>query len=507
MATSLYRKYRPRGFDGVVGQQHITGTLINQIKKDRVGHAYLFTGSRGTGKTTCAKIFARAINCASPEDGSPCGKCEACKALENSSNLDVMEIDAASNNGVEDAREIREHVKYPPVVGKYKVYIIDEVHMLSGSAFNALLKTIEEPPPHAVFILATTEVHKLPATILSRCMRFDFRLVSVDEIAALIGNVYRQEGKEFEPEAVRFIASLGEGSVRDALSVADMCLNCSDGKLTYGDVLAVTGASDRSKIRALMTAVRAGDYGACFDSIDELSRLGKSMSLVAKELAAYARDLLVLKTTAKDIVIETPENLEIMRGEAAETSADLLAAAVQIFSAADTELRYSVSPKIALETAALRACKLGSSDLSALEERIRRLESGSAVMSAPVSAAPAVQSAAPAAPDIARPMDAKSIWGRMTTYMRTNESMRLYTLIGGHHDFEIKDGNLIVWATSDNYLEMSEAETQEAIHRALKADGVDLCLVVDKRKDTVDMDNEIDKIKKLMGGAKLNIQK
>ncbi|MBQ7643388.1 MAG: DNA polymerase III subunit gamma/tau, partial [Clostridia bacterium] len=248
---ALYRRYRPSGFDGLIGQEHIVKTLVNQIKTDRVGHAYLFCGARGTGKTSAAKIFARAINCLSPVNGSPCGKCEVCKALSDGANLDILEMDAASNNKVENVREIRDKIQYPPVAGRYKVYIIDEVHMLTTEAFNALLKTLEEPPAHAVFILATTEVHKLPSTILSRCMRFDFRLIPTKKIAELIAGIYDENGKEYDREAITAIAAAGAGSIRDALSVADICISYGEGKLTYRDVLEVLGATDIDVINKL----------------------------------------------------------------------------------------------------------------------------------------------------------------------------------------------------------------------------------------------------------------
>ena len=226
MAT-LYRKYRSQKFEDVIGQDPIITTLTNQIKRGRIGHAYLFTGSRGVGKTSCARIFARAVNCLHPVNGSPCGECEVCKTLA-ADNVDIIEMDAASNNGVDDARDIREKVKYMPVACKYKVYIIDEVHMLTGGAFNALLKTIEEPPDHVIFILATTEPQKLPQTILSRCIRFDFRLVPTDVLAKHIARIYDAEGIKYTADAVEEIARLGEGSVRDALSVADTLASAAD---------------------------------------------------------------------------------------------------------------------------------------------------------------------------------------------------------------------------------------------------------------------------------------
>ena len=508
MATALYRKYRPATFDGVIGQDHIVRTLVNQIEHDRIGHAYLFTGSRGTGKTSCAKIFARAINCERPVNGSPCGECATCKALADASNLDVNEIDAASNNGVDDAREIRERVKYPPVYGKYKVYIIDEVHMLTGSAFNALLKTLEEPPAHAVFILATTEVHKLPATILSRCMRFDFRLVPTDKLAELIGKVYAAEGKQAEPEAVRYIAQAGEGSVRDALSVADMCLNYSDATLTYADCLEVLGATDRGKLYRLFDAIVRADFGECLESIDELANLGKSMSLIARDLTGYARDLLVVKTGNTKLVIDTPENIERMRTVAAACSTELLVSIIQIFSALDAELRYSVSPKIVLETACIRAVKLGTADISAIEERLARLERGGIVP--PAAGTPVTpQQAAPAVPPVQTPppTDAATIWGKLTTYMRENATMRLYSLVGGHTDFAVENGALVIGAAEAEFLEFSDDDTIAAIRRGLSSMGVGLDVKVVRRSDTSVMDESISRIKQLMGEAKLEVKK
>ena len=259
---ALYRRFRPTKFDQVIGQDVIVTTLINQLKTQKIGHAYLFCGARGTGKTSLAKILARAVNCLDLQNGSPCGKCEACKTLLESSNIDIIEIDAASNNRVENIRDLRETVQYPPVSVKYKVYIVDEVHMLSTEAFNALLKTLEEPPKHAIFILATTEPNKLPATILSRCMRFDFKLVGTNELCEIIEKIYDEIGKKYTKEAVMAIAKAGEGSVRDALSVADLCISIGDGKLEYDDVLKVLGATDTSTLLNILKNMFNNDAGA-----------------------------------------------------------------------------------------------------------------------------------------------------------------------------------------------------------------------------------------------------
>lgn len=501
--SALYRKYRPQKFEDVIAQQHITRTLVNQIEKGKITHAYLFTGSRGTGKTTCARIFARAINCLSPENGSPCGKCEVCKALSGG-NIDIIELDAASNNGVDQIREIVDNVAYPPVAGKYKVYIVDEVHMLSGAAFNALLKTLEEPPAHAVFVLATTEVHKLPATVLSRCMRFDFRLVPAPVLKEHLKKTYAAEGVKAEDSALDLIVAAAEGSVRDMLSVADRCMNYSD-NLSYGDVLGVLGATGRESTRSLLGAIARSDVGATLGGVNEACSAGKSVGLIAKDLCSYARDLLVLKTVPTDGgVLGSADEIEKMRLEAQNYSADFLVSVVNIFSAADTELRYSVSPRIALECAALKAARLASLDLSAIEERLtrieRKLESGT--IAAPSAPDVLHQSHAPAN----KPMDARSVWGRITTYFRLNESPRALGLLGSVEEVELSGNKLVLWASPENFLQVSADDMIAALSRALAADGCGFTPVVNKRSGAVDMDSEINKIKKMIGDAKLNVR-
>ena len=501
--SALYRKYRPQKFEDVIAQQHITRTLVNQIEKGKITHAYLFTGSRGTGKTTCARIFARAINCLSPENGSPCGKCEVCKALSGG-NIDIIELDAASNNGVDQIREIVDNVAYPPVAGKYKVYIVDEVHMLSGAAFNALLKTLEEPPAHAVFVLATTEVHKLPATVLSRCMRFDFRLVPAPVLKEHLKKIYAAEGVKAEDSALDLIVAAAEGSVRDMLSVADRCMNYSD-NLSYGDVLGVLGATGRESTRSLLGAIARSDVGATLGGVNEACSAGKSVGLIAKDLCSYARDLLVLKTVPSDGgVLGSADETEKMRLEAQNYSADFLVSVVNIFSAADTELRYSVSPRIALECAALKAARLASLDLSAIEERLtrieRKLESGT--IAAPSAPDVSHQSHAPAN----KPMDARSVWGRITTYFRLNESPRALGLLGSVEEVELRGNKLVLWASPENFLQVSADDMIAALSRALSADGCGFTPVVNKRSGAVDMDSEINKIKKMIGDAKLNVR-
>lgn len=371
MYLALYRKYRPQNFNEVVGQEHIVKTLINQIKYDKISHAYLFTGSRGTGKTSIAKIFARAINCNDLQNGSPCGECEVCKSLEGT-NIDVLEIDAASNNGVDEIRELREKVKYPPVVGKYKVYIIDEVHMLSISAFNALLKTLEEPPAQTVFILATTEVHKLPATILSRCLRFDFRLLSLEDLTNHLKNILTKENVKFEDSAVNVIARAGEGSVRDTLSIADRCVSFAGGELTYQKVIDVLGISQRETLIKMTDLILNKQIGEALKEIDVVLSSGKSPLVFSNDLISYFRDLLLiysLNEKAREIVVVKDDIYNSMKAQAVNENYVEILKAIEVLSSVEQDLRYSAQPRIVLETAIIKII-----DESSLVRRIENLE-------------------------------------------------------------------------------------------------------------------------------------
>ena len=274
--TALYRKFRPSTFDQVKGQDHIVQTLKNQINANRIGHAYLFCGTRGTGKTSVAKIFAKAVNCEHPVDGSPCNECETCRGITNGSAMNVIEIDAASNNGVDNIRQIRDEIQYSPSSGKYTVYIIDEVHMLSIGAFNALLKTLEEPPAYVIFILATTEPHKIPITILSRCQRYDFKRISIDTIAARLSELMEKESIEVEDKAIRYVAKAADGSMRDALSLLDQCIAFYLGqKLTYDNVLDVLGAVDNEIFSRLTRSVIDSDVTTSLNILDEIIMQGR----------------------------------------------------------------------------------------------------------------------------------------------------------------------------------------------------------------------------------------
>lgn len=354
---ALYRKYRPKTFEQVIGQEHITRTLANQVKAGQVSHAYLFTGSRGTGKTSTARIFALAINCLNPQNGSPCYECDVCKQLVNPANMDVIEIDAASNNRVDEIRELRENVKFMPANSKYKVYIIDEVHMLTDSAFNALLKTLEEPPAHVVFVLGTTEVHKLPQTILSRCLRFDFRLVGQAKLEQIVKDIFDKENISYQPEAIREIAMAGEGSVRDTLSIADLIVAYCNGRITLEGVQKVLGTADLDNLSLFAKAVFEKNIGQVFEVIDKVAREGKNLIVFAKDLSVLFRNLLVVKTAkdAQNLLGATANTFEKLQTLASLTTEQELITNMRIFSAIEAELKYALSPRVLIETAAVSA--------------------------------------------------------------------------------------------------------------------------------------------------------
>ncbi len=374
---ALYRAFRPTTLTDVVRQEHIVTVLKNQIESNRVGHAYLFCGPRGTGKTSVAKIFAAAINCESPVNGSPCGQCEACRALKDPSNLDITEIDAASNNGVDEMRELREKVQYPPVAGRYKVYVVDEVHMLSTGAFNALLKTLEEPPAHAVFILATTESQKIPATILSRCMRFDFKLIPQADLEERLRYVFKEIGKAYDEEAISAIARAGAGSVRDMLSVADTCVSYSTGKLTYADVNAVLGNADFSEVGKLCKSILEGDSGGAFARTESFLSAGKSVGMLLKDVLNFLNACTVAKTCRDgQAILALPKEAysEVLTVSKATDGHGLLRA-TEIFAKVESEVKYSTSPRILFETAVMKASLPKEDyDIESLLTRIAALE-------------------------------------------------------------------------------------------------------------------------------------
>lgn len=375
---ALYRKWRPQVFADVKGQDHIVKTLQNQIGSGRIGHAYLFCGTRGTGKTTVAKILARAVNCEHPVDGSPCGECPSCRQIAAGTSLNVVEIDAASNNGVENIREIREQVQYPPTEGKYRVYIIDEVHMLSTGAFNALLKTLEEPPSYVIFILATTEVHKIPITVLSRCQRYDFRRITLDTITARLKELTEAENMPVEDKALRYVAKAGDGSMRDALSLLDQCAAFHFGEtLTYEHVLDVLGAVDNSVFRDLFHAIRENRTKDCILKLEEMVVQGRELSQFVVDFIWFLRNLLLLKTAddAEDLLDMSEDNLAQMREDAALVDENTLMRYIRVFSELSNQIRFANQKRVLIELAFIKLTKPEmDQNMDSILERLERLE-------------------------------------------------------------------------------------------------------------------------------------
>lgn len=382
---ALYRKYRPRTFDEVVGQEHIVRTLQNQIKSERISHAYLFTGSRGTGKTTIAKIFARAVNCTSPANGSACLSCEACKQIEDGGSINIIELDAASHNGVDNIREINEEVKYSPAVGKYKVYIIDEVHMLSTGAFNALLKTLEEPPAHVIFILATTDPQKIPVTILSRCQRFDFKRIPSADIQKTLQEYMAQEKVDIEDEALTYIARLADGGMRDALSILEQCISFYfDEHITVDKVLYLVGAVDTHYLFDMVDALIRYDSVKALEVCDAVNTQGRSIRQFAVDLLVHVRNLLVVKTTQGEtsVLDYSKEYITKLKEQSDCVEIGTLMQYIKVFSELDSEIKVASNQRILLEVTVLKLSEAVTDfsnshiedKLLALQSKLEKLE-------------------------------------------------------------------------------------------------------------------------------------
>ena len=408
--TAMYRRFRPTCFEEVKGQDAIVTTLRNQIKADRIGHAYLFCGTRGTGKTSIAKLFAKSVNCEHPKDGSPCGECDSCRAIAEGRSMNVVEIDAASNNGVDNIREIIDEVSYSPTQGRFRVYIIDEVHMLSTGAFNALLKTLEEPPSYVIFILATTEANKIPVTILSRCQRYDFKRLTVEQIEERMREALAAAGEELsiEEKALKYLAKAADGAMRDAWSLLDQCLAFHFGQeLTYVKVLDVLGAVDTAVFSRLLRCVIARDVPGCIGVLEEIVLQGRDMGQFVTDFIWYLRNLLLVKTSgaaAEEVIDISSENLARLGEEAELVEADAVMRYIRCFSELSGRIRYAGQKRVLIETALIRLCRPEMEvKEDALLDRIRRLEqtlekieSGAiAVAAAPAGAAAEQPAAAP----------------------------------------------------------------------------------------------------------------
>lgn len=373
---ALYRKWRPDEFQEVRGQEHIVTTLKNQIKHERIGHAYLFCGTRGTGKTTIAKLMAKAVNCEHPVDGSPCNECESCKAIASGASMNVIEIDAASNNGVDNVRQINNAVRYSPSSGKYLVYIIDEVHMLSIGAFNALLKTLEEPPEYVIFILATTEAHKIPITIMSRCQRYDFRRISIETITDRLVELVERENVAATRDALAYVAKAADGSMRDALSILDQCIAFNLGEeLTYDRVLETIGAVDIEVYIRLFDCVLAQNVSEAIDIIDKSVWQGKDLVQLLNEFVAFIRNVLMIKLDPGMGLDLTSDNIARLIELGKDITEDKLIRYINILQEASNKISYVTTKRIVLEVAIIKMCKPQmEKDYSALIERIEQLE-------------------------------------------------------------------------------------------------------------------------------------
>lgn len=391
MYMALYRKWRPKKFEDICGQEQITTTLKNQIKADQLSHAYLFCGTRGTGKTSTAKLLAKAVNCFNPIDGNPCDDCESCNTVNHGNSMDVFEIDAASNRRIEDIRDLREAVKFAPAMGKYKVYIIDEVHMLTNEAFNALLKTLEEPPAYVIFILATTEPHKLPATILSRCQRFDFKRLVLDNIMDRLTYICKEENIKAEDDALRLIARNSDGAMRDAISIMDQCAVFGKMSIRYDDVLKVLGIVNDEYLFKMADTILEESSSKAMLLLQEISREGKDMSQFARDLLNHYRNLLMAKLVdqAEEVIDLSRETISMLKEQSSRYGRDNIIRCINILSDLTAEIKWSPQPKIILEVAIIKMCKL-QKDMSpdGLLSRIEKLEEALAKGEISITAVP-----------------------------------------------------------------------------------------------------------------------
>ncbi len=461
---ALYRKFRPDTFDGVVGQDHIVRTLKNEIVSDMVSHAYLFCGTRGTGKTSTAKIFAKAINCLNPKDGEPCGKCAMCTAIQEGRSVNVIEIDAASNNSVDNIRDIREEVKYPPTEGNYKVYIIDEVHMLSSGAFNALLKTLEEPPEFVIFILATTDPQKVPVTILSRCQRFDFKRISSGEITKTLKKYIKAEGAQAEDSALSTIGRLADGSMRDSLSILDQCLAFYHNEvITEDKVLEVCGATDDGVFFDITDAIISKNPQKAMDIIDETVFKGRDIAQFTASLMQHLRNLLIALTVneAEGIIDLSQEKIKQLSLQAKKTSPEEVIYFIRIFSQLLSDMKYAANQRILLEVEIIKLCsnvpKNNIDYISArLSELERKIKSGAFAVSAESKKSVEKEKPKPKAMPKAIPDDIKSVnenWDNILMEMDSIDRSIFAKAMAGYMD----DGRLTI-ICDDGYKKIVESK-------------------------------------------------
>lgn len=475
MYTALYRKWRPRKFEEVHGQQQVTATLQNELKNNKISHAYLFCGTRGTGKTSTARLLAKAVNCSSLIDYNPCDQCDSCVSINEGSSIDILEIDAASNRGIDDIRNLREATKFTPTLGKYKVYIIDEVHMLTNEAFNALLKTLEEPPAYVMFILATTEPHKLPATILSRCQRFDFKRISIPNIMEQLRMICSHEGIEAEDAALRMIARNADGAMRDAVSIIDQCSIYGGKKVTEDTVLDVLGISGEQHLLQIGEAILRGDASKAIIAIDELSSGGKDINQFIKDLTAHFRNLLMTKILdqPEDVIDLSSEGIQILTRSGEQYTKESIIRCIKYLSELENEAKWYSNPRILLEVAVVRMCKTAGDDsLDGLMTRIAKLEKmltegGAAIAVTALkepglepttkgkAEAPKTQEKAvkkPAASSTVASSDVLSKWNGFKQFLKERRKIKLMTFVNTAKPLKLENNQLLLsFEVEDRY--------------------------------------------------------
>ncbi|SHK17184.1 DNA polymerase III subunit gamma/tau [Tepidibacter formicigenes] len=463
MHKALYRVYRPLNFKDVIGQEHVTKTLKNQIENNNIAHAYLFSGTRGTGKTSTAKIFARAVNCLNPKDKEPCNECEVCKGILTDNIMDVIEIDAASNNGVDDIRELRENVKYPPTKGRYKVYIIDEVHMLSQGAFNALLKTLEEPPSYIIFILATTEPHKIPATILSRCQKFDFKRVQVDDIITRMKNICSDINIEVDEKALNLIARNSGGALRDALSILDQCISYSESKVEYEDVVSLLGTVNIDFLFKMSDYIINEDTKSGLELLNELVIWGKDIKHFLDDLVDHFRNLMICKVSSElNEIINLPiETIDILRKQSNKIELNNIIRIINILSDTQSNIKYSSNPRILAEITIIKLSQpiLDGSSESILK-RINKIESiinnGVNIVKTTTVSDSKNEEAKINKKNIVRDIkdpnveEIEKLWPEILSYMKKDKNMSVQAMLREVKNFNIQ-GNILGLIFNDEF--------------------------------------------------------
>lgn len=469
---ALYRQWRPQDFDNLVGQDHVSTTLKNAINSGKIAHAYLFAGPRGTGKTSTAKILAKALNCDEGPTPTPCNQCPNCRRITAGTSMDVFEIDAASNRGIDEIRDLREAVKFAPVEGRYKVYIIDEVHMLTTEAFNALLKTLEEPPAHVVFILATTEAHKIPATIHSRCQRYDFRRIPVKEIEQRLADVAVDSRIDIAPEALRLIAVHADGGLRDALSILDQCATIGEARITTAMVHDLLGLIGQEWVWRLLEAIADHDAAKALLLVDELVALGKDARQILLELAVHGRSLMLYKVAPEAANLEMyGEDQTVLASHSAKFSHEELVGMIQTFQASANDAKWASEPRITVEMALLAACRgVAGGDLAALTARVAALENALAGKSLKKPAAAPLRSGSTTA--VTRPVeaepeatvvtsvpaDSRAVWEAVLKELLSVGKRSVHACVSQGRLIDLADGQATVQFTSQFAKERTEKE-------------------------------------------------